>query len=167
MAIFEASRPHMPHYGLLGPGEGRGLLPWAWADARLAACRNYWLSTVCDDGAPHAMAVWAVWHRDALFFSTDGASRKARNLKRDPRCVVTTESAAEAVVVEGRAAIERDAALLGDVATRYRAKYEMGYPDRSEVYRVTPAVVFGFIEDASEFTGTATRWRAVGAGRRR
>ena len=30
-----ASRPYMPGYGLLGPDEGTGLLPWSWAEERL------------------------------------------------------------------------------------------------------------------------------------
>src|SRR5262245_9122750 len=158
---IEASRPHMPNYGLLGPSEGRGLLPWSWAEQRLRDGRNYWLSTVSAAGRPHAMAVWGVWHADAFFFSTDGDSRKAHNLRRDPRCTLTSEGAAEALIVEGTAREVSDAALLGKVAAQYTAKYTMGYPTDSSVYRVEPEVVFGFIEDASEFAGSATRWRMV------
>ncbi len=40
-----ASRPHMPGYGIRGPGEGSGLLPWAWAEQRLTAARNYWVTS--------------------------------------------------------------------------------------------------------------------------
>jgi len=43
----------MPGYGIAGPGEGRGLLPWSWAEERIAAARRYWLATVAADGAPH------------------------------------------------------------------------------------------------------------------
>jgi hypothetical protein len=32
----EASRPSLPpQYGLLGPTEGQGVLPWIWATERL------------------------------------------------------------------------------------------------------------------------------------
>jgi pyridoxine/pyridoxamine 5'-phosphate oxidase len=151
----------MPGYGLLGPTEGRGLLPWSWAEGRLAASRNYWLSTVSAVGRPHAMAVWGVWHSDSFFFSTGGASRKARNLQGNPRCTVTTEGAAEAVIVEGTALHVRDAAILEKVAARYEAKYTMGYPPDSHVYRVQPELVFAFIENASEFSGAATRWHVI------
>jgi hypothetical protein len=151
----------MPGYGLLGPNQGRGLLPWSWAEGRLAGGHNYWLSTVSARGRPHAMAVWGLWHADALFFSTGGSSRKARSLARDPRCVVTTEDAEEAVVVEGDALLVRDTALLEDVAARYERKYGMGFPPDSHLYRVRPEVVFGFIERAAEFSGAATRWRVV------
>ena len=154
-----ASRPHMPNYGLLGPEEGRGLLPWSWAEERLRATRNFWVSTVSASGAPHAMPVWCVWEEGALWFSTDGASRKARNLARDARCVVTTEGAAEAVIVEGSAELATAAPVLARVAEVYGAKYGMGYPPDSNVYAVRPRVAFGFVESAAQFAGAATRWQ--------
>ena len=154
-----ASRPHMPSYGLLGPDEGRGLLPWSWAEERLRASRNFGVSTVSESGAPHAMPVWCVWQDGALWFSTDGSSRKARNLARDPRCVVTTEGAAEAVIVEGVAELASAPPALAGIALVYEAKYGMGYPADSHVYAVRPRVVFGFVESAAEFAGAATRWR--------
>jgi len=157
--VPRASRPHMPNYGLLGPDEGRGLLPWSWAEERLRASRNYWVSTVSASGAPHAMPVWCVWEDDALWFSTDGASRKAQNLARDARCVVTTEGAAEAVIVEGEAALASAPPVLARVALAYEAKYGMGYPPESHVYAVRPRVAFGFVESAAQFAGAATRWR--------
>jgi hypothetical protein len=36
----------MPGYGVLVAAEGTGLLPWSWAQDRLARARNYWLATV-------------------------------------------------------------------------------------------------------------------------
>lgn len=155
---MRASRPHMPGYGLLGPTEGRGLLPWSWARERLQKSWNYWLSTVDANGCPHAMAVWGIWEADAFFFSTAAGSRKARNLQRNRRCVVTTERAAEAVVVQGSADPVAESDLLARISERYEAKYPMGYPPDSSVYRVRPEVVFGIIENPSEFAGTATRW---------
>ena len=60
------SRPHMPGYGIAGPREGSGLLPWSWAVQRLTASHDYWLATVCPDGRPHVMPVWGVWHGASL-----------------------------------------------------------------------------------------------------
>ena len=40
-----ASRPDMPEYGLLDAHQGRGLLPWQWAQERLEAAFRYWLAT--------------------------------------------------------------------------------------------------------------------------
>lgn len=157
-----ASRPYMPGYGILGPGEGRGLLPWSWAAERLAASHDYWLATVWPDGRPHAMPVWGVWEEDALWFSCARKSRKARNLTRDPRCVATTDNALEPVVVEGRAEVLADpravAAFAGWVDTKYATSYGVeffGSPSNA-CYRVRPSWVFALSED--DFTGTPTRW---------
>jgi Pyridoxamine 5'-phosphate oxidase len=150
----------MPEYGLASGREG--LLPWRWAVERLEASRNYWLSTVRADGRPHAMAVWAVWLEDALLFSTGAASRKARNLARSPECVLTTERADEAVIVEGVAKLVRERARLARLRTVYLAKYGSGFPADSNVYAVRPRVVFGFIERAEDFAASATRWRFAG-----
>lgn len=155
---MQVSRPHMPGYGLLGPSEGRGLLPWSWAEERLRDARNYWIATAAPDGRPHAMAVWGIWDESAFFFSTGASTRKARNLAHDPRCVVTTERADEAVIVEGRVDVASEQGIRDRVSERYSAKYGMGFPTDSNVYRVRPEVVFGLIEDEAEFLGAATRW---------
>jgi hypothetical protein len=154
-----ADRPWMPGYGLLDPDEGQGLLPWAWAEDRLRDARNYWVSTADEDGRPHAMPVWAVWLDGSVYFSTGRRTRKARNLARRPECVVSPESGAEAVVVEGGAEEITDRDALTRVAGVYAAKYGMGFPPEEPVYRVRPRVVFGLIEDANDFAGAATRWR--------
>ena len=56
-----AGRPHMPGYGVSGPADGTGLLPWSWAEERLSRSHDYVLATVRPDGHPHAMPVWGVW----------------------------------------------------------------------------------------------------------
>jgi hypothetical protein len=149
----------MPGYGLLPADEGEGLLPWAWAEQRLTDARNYWVSTTSPDGQPHAMPVWAVWLDDGLYFSTGRLTRKARNLASNAECVVSPESAAEAVIVEGTAEEVADSTSLERVAGVYTAKYGMGFPPEEPVYRVRPRVVFGLIENADDFAGAATRWR--------
>ena len=70
-----------------------------------------------------------------------------------------TERADEAVIVEGSVELTADSAMLAPVAERYAAKYGMGYPPDSAVFAVRPRVAFGFIENAADFAGTATRWR--------
>jgi hypothetical protein len=152
----------MPEYGLEADDAGGGLLPWSWAVERLERSRNYWLSTVRSDGRPHAMAVWAVWLDGALLFSTAVGSRKARNLARSPQCVMSTERADEAVIVEGVAERVGDAQLLTRLRVVYEAKYGSGYPPDSGVWAVRPLVVFGFIERAEAFAGSATRWSFSG-----
>ena len=150
----KADRPHMPGYGIADSSSG--LLDWDWAEQRLTASRNYWLSTVSADGVPHSMAVWGVWFEGRLWFSTGSESKKARNLTAQPRCVITTERADEAVVVEGHA--ERMADAPEDVPRLYFEKYGMGYPEDSGMFTVQPLTVFGFIESSERFAETATRW---------
>jgi len=87
----------MPGYGTLGPHEGGELLPWSWAEQRLASSHDYWLTNVRPDGRPHLMPVWCVWLDGALWFSSSLSSHKARNLAHDPRCSVATDDACEPV----------------------------------------------------------------------
>lgn len=149
-----ADRPHMPGYGL---PEESALLPWSWAVERLTASRNYWVGTTSPAGAPHSMPVWATWHDNRLYFSTGAESRKAHNLRRDPRCTVTTERADEAVILEGTAEIESNREVLDVFVAQYKAKYDWAMePDG--IWRVTPLRAFGFIEHGDQFTTTATRW---------
>jgi hypothetical protein len=106
------------------------------------------------------MPVWGVWLDDALLFSTGARSRKARNLAADARCVVSTERADEAVIVEGVA----ETFAAGDLVERFLAAYNTKYRWNMDAswgpfQRVRPRVVFGFIEQADRFAATATRWR--------
>jgi hypothetical protein len=155
-----ADRPHMPGYDLFPEIGGPGLLPWSWAEERLTGSHNYWIGTVSPDGQPHATPVWAVWLESALYFSVGPRSLKARNLARDPRCTATTEYAGEAVIIEGTTAVVIDI----DTLARFKAAYDVKYDwdidvTKGPIYAITPATVFGFIEAAREFAGTATRWR--------
>lgn len=152
----------MPGYGLLGPDEGTGLLPWQWAEERLTSSRNYWVVSLWPDGRPHAMPVWGLWHEGAFWFSSSKGSRKARNLAADPRCVVTTEDAADPVVIEGSAELVSEPDALATMLALENAKYDTNYtidlldPDVNAVYRVRPRWAFGLRHD--DFTGSPTRW---------
>jgi PPOX class probable F420-dependent enzyme len=148
----------MPGYGL--EGVVHRPLPWAWAEERLRASRNYFLSTVSAQGRPHCVPVWGVWLEGRFFFSTGRRSRKARNLARSPRCVVCSEDGQEAVVVEGEAEALTEGPLFGRFAEAYQAKYDYRpQPDSDLVFAVRPQVAFGFIASEEEFPATATRWR--------
>lgn len=152
----------MPGYGLLGRDEGTGLLPWQWAEERLVSSRNYWVVSLWPDGRPHAMPVWGLWHERAFWFSSSKGSRKARNLAADPRCVVTTEDAADPVIMEGSAELVTEPEALATMLALENAKYDTNYtidlldPDVNSVYRVRPRWAFGLRHD--DFTGSPTRW---------
>ena len=82
-------RPDIP-YGLKGPKEGLGLLPWSRASDRLRSSYIYWISTTRRDGRPHCIPVWGLWMDETLYFSN--GAQTARNLARDPRVSVHLES---------------------------------------------------------------------------
>ena len=154
-----ASRPHMPGYGIKGPTEGSGLLPWKWAEERLGKVHNFWVATTRPDGQPHVMPVWGVWMEDALYFSTGARSRKARNLKVNPSCVVCGEHARGQVVIEGVAKRLSDPKLWKRFAKVYEKKYnfDMSGYSAEPFYAVRPQTVFGLWE--KDFLGSATRWK--------
>lgn len=150
----------MPGYGLLPAAEGTGLLPWSWARQRLEASHNYWLATTRPDGRAHVAPLWGIWIDDSFSFSTGPLSVKARNLMVNPWCVVTTQDAAEAVVVEGVSTLVNDARALHRLWEAYAVKYRSAPPDPSQgpLFLLTPTRAFGFIEREEDFAGTATRW---------
>lgn len=158
-----ASRPHMPGYGILGPEEGSGLLPWTWAEERLTVAHDYWVASVWPDGRPHVMPVWGTWFDASLWFSSSRRSRKVRNLRHDPRCVVTTDNAVEPVVVEGVAMVVSDLSAIASFLDASNTKYATGYgidfldPAVNSTIRVHPLWVFGL--DEADFTGSPTSWR--------
>ncbi len=152
----------MPGYGVAGAEEGSGLLPWSWAEERLAGSRNYWVITLWPDGRPHAMPVWGVWDGDAFWFSSSVRSRKARNVSGDPRCVVAIEDAVDPVVVEGRGEIITETDAIGCFLSLINGKYETDYaldflaPEVNATIRVWPSWAFGLVQD--DFSGSPTRW---------
>lgn len=152
----ETTRPTVPGYEF--PANRKGLLPWTWAVERLKKSRQYWIATTRPDGAPHLMIIWGLWLEESFWFSTGSASRKARNLAANPKCVIGTDDAAEAVILEGVAElIDTKRAEYAQFAKAYEKKYnwdvrEMGQP----VYCFRPKLGFGLLE--KKFEQTATRW---------
>src|ERR1700691_3228488 len=158
----QPSRPYMPGCGL--PEGKKGLLPWTWAEQRLKKSHNYWITTVKPDGSRHTMVVWGLWQDGRLLFSTGSKSRKARNLAQNPNCVVCTELANEAVIVEGVAELA-DAPARAKFLRAYKRKYKFDMKGMEQdilsmkepMFAVRPRVVFGLWE--KEFVGKATRWK--------
>src|SRR5262245_61811917 len=122
-----ATRPYMPDYGIVGPAEGTGLLPWRWATERLIGSQHYWLATVSPDHRPHVTPVWGVWHYDMLWFSCGRRSRKARNLAVNSAVVATTDDPTSPVVVEGVAEPVEDHETIAAFAGWSDAKYGTTY----------------------------------------
>ncbi|MEV4327730.1 PPOX class F420-dependent oxidoreductase [Microbispora rosea] len=92
------------------------------------------LATVLPDGSPHTAPVYVGTQGDRIVLFTGPGTRKARNLRRDPRMalsVAPADNPFEPVVVRGRAVewLEGDAAweIVDRVATKYTgAPYPRG-----------------------------------------
>jgi PPOX class probable F420-dependent enzyme len=100
------------------------------------------LATVLPDGAPHAVPVWIGTHGDRIVFLTGPRSRKARNLRRDPRVALSiapVDNPFDPVVVRGRVVdwLEGDAAW--EIIDRLSTKYT-GAPYARELERVVVVI---------------------------
>jgi PPOX class probable F420-dependent enzyme len=94
------------------------------------------LATVLPDGSPHSVPVYLGTRGDHIVFLTGPGSRKARNLRRDPRValsVAPADNPFQPVLVRGRVVgwIEGDEAW--EIIDRLVAKYvDMRYPRDQE-----------------------------------
>ena len=154
-----------------GPGAPT---PWDWVRGHLRrSTATYWLATVRPNGAPHVVPVLTVWVEDRPYVCMGPGTRKARNLARDARCVLTVEHDGLDLVIEGTAVQVRDEQTLRRVARGYDAIYgwqvtvrdgafdaaggaSTAGPPPYDVYQVAPATAYGFGTDGPL---TATRWR--------
>lgn len=138
----KVSRPHFPPGYLENP---RTLLDWAPVESRLAAAKNYWLSSVRPNGCPHSVPKWGVW------------------VARNPHVTVHLESGDDVVILEGTArAVEKPAAgLAARVARAYGEKYaDANYTpaadqwDAGGLFEVCPRNVLAwtkFTDDPTKF----------------
>jgi PPOX class probable F420-dependent enzyme len=147
-----ATRPQFPPgYGI--SSEPEGMLPWSWAEERLASSRNYWIVTVRPDGSPHAAPVWGLWFDGAVVFSTSPESRKGLNLARDPRVVVNLESGEEVVILEGEVEV---IGLDEGMADAYEEKYEYRPGGEGDWFALRPRVAYAWLE--RDYPRSATRF---------
>jgi hypothetical protein len=151
-------------------------VPWSAGLEHVVTADTYWLSTVRPDGRPHVTPLIAVWHDDALWFSTGPEERKAKNLGRNPSCILTTgcsdlaEGALD-VVIEGTAEQVTNDAELRPIAEAFGLKYgaqtwdfvvrDGAFTDRSLggraiVFQVRPVRGLGFRKGD---TFSQTTWR--------
>jgi hypothetical protein len=154
--------------------------PWGVGRRGLEAADVFWLVTVRPDFRPHATPLLSVWLDDALYFCTGPTERKARNIDRDPHCLLLTGSGSAQegldLVVEGEAVRVTDEATLQRAADAWVAKYGPEWqfivrdgafrhaddslrgddPGMALVYKVVPETAFGFGKGAPY---SQTRWR--------
>jgi hypothetical protein len=107
--------------------------------------------------------VWGIWWQDAFWFSTGAQTRKSKNIAANPRCVIGTDQADEAIILEGIAYKITDRAIWKELVQIYNRKYggDVGSlleTSGSYVFRVEPRVAFGQDEHADNFAQAMTRW---------
>jgi PPOX class probable F420-dependent enzyme len=93
------------------------------------------LASVLPDGAPHSVPVWIGTHGDHVAILTGPDSRKARNLRRDPRVALSltpADNPFQPLVIRGRVTewIEGDAGW--EIVDRIATKYTGGPYPRTE-----------------------------------
>jgi hypothetical protein len=164
MSEPRVSRPYWPDALQNSLDATSGLKTWAWALERLEKSHNYWVSTTRPGGRPHLMVIWGIWSENAFWFSTGPRTRKAKNIAAEPHCVIATEKADEAVILEGTAEEIKDRAVWKEIAEIYDRKYGGNLLPLLEssggcIFRVEPQIAFGQDEHAENFVESATRWR--------
>ncbi len=117
-----------------------------------------WLTTINPDGSPHVMAVGVQSVDGTWYFTSGPATRKSRNLARDPRCSLSVATEPFDLVIEGVAERVADRGELTAVAAIFAAD---GWPAEVDgdaltapfsapsagpapwhLYRVQPSTVF-------------------------
>jgi hypothetical protein len=107
---------------------GLPLVDWQRVEARLAGGaealagaghdNRSWLATTNPDGSPHLTGLGPLWVSGLFYFTTGEATRKGRNLARDPRCTLGISTDEFDLAVEGDAALIDDPDVVADLAGR-------------------------------------------------
>jgi hypothetical protein len=155
---------------------GSAALDWSRARAAMAADPTadltYFLGTCRPDGTPHAAGIGAQWMAGDLYFTSNAAARKARDLAVNPLCTISVRLPGIDLVLNGTAERVTEPDTLEQIAAGYRAG---GWPAKTQgdaltapfsapsagpppwqVYRFTFHTVVGV---ATAEPHGATRWR--------
>lgn len=119
-----------------------------------------WLTTVSPDGTPHVVPVGAIVLDGTWHFTSGPATRKSRNIDRDPRCVISVATRPFDIVLHGTVRRVMDASELQAAAEAYAAQgwpasvagdaltAEFSAPSAGpppwNLYRLQPSTVFAF-----------------------
>jgi len=114
------------------------------------------VATAGPDGTPHVVPVCPVSANGNVYFSTDGNSRKARNLERNPRIAVVVDDYSEdwsrlcGLLLAGRAELLRSGAEKNRIRKLLLEKFpqyeEEGYLEApgSVIVRIRPEKSFSW-----------------------
>ena len=104
---------------------GNAALPWSRAHGELVKGSTgpdttHFLGTIGPDGRPHVAGVGAAWYDGDLYFTSNLAARKARNLAANPACTIAVKLAGIDLTLAGTAVRASDATTLERIAAIYR-----------------------------------------------
>jgi PPOX class probable F420-dependent enzyme len=94
------------------------------------------LASVLPDGGPHAVPVWIGTHGDHIAVFTGPDSRKARNLRRDPRVAISltpADNPFQPVIIRGKVVEWVDGDAGWEIIDRLSTKYTGGPYPREQV----------------------------------
>jgi PPOX class probable F420-dependent enzyme len=84
------------------------------------------VATILDGGAPHSVPMFVDTHGDHIAIFTGPNSRKARNLRRDPRIALSLtpeDNPFEPVIIRGRVVEWIDGDAAWEIVDRIQTKY--------------------------------------------
>jgi hypothetical protein len=155
-------------------GYGYDTLPWERAHTELAKGSTgpdttHVLGTIGPDGHPHVAGVGAAWLDGDLYFTSNLAARKARNLAANPACTIAVKVTGLDLTLRGTAAPVTDTPTLEKIAAIYR---DGGWPAEVAGDALTapfsapsagppPWHVFRFTIDTIVGVATAEPWGAT------
>ncbi len=91
---------------------------------RLQTERGVWLCTLRSDGSAHITPVWFVYVGDTWWIGCRATSVKVRNVRADPRVVLTLADPERPLVAQGLAEVHSAAEFPAVVISAFMAKYD-------------------------------------------
>lgn len=110
-----------------GRGEERNVLSEPLARELLDGRHIANLATLNRDGSVHLVAIWFVWDGESVLMPTSGATRKARNLAREPRATVMIDDSRGGFDLRGITLVGRAEIVRGDDALVLNRRIHLKY----------------------------------------
>jgi len=85
------------------------------------------LASLNPDGSVHVIPVWFSWDGEHILVATSGASRKARNVEREPRVTVMLHDSPGGVDVRGLTVYGQATLVRGKEATAHNERIHLKY----------------------------------------
>jgi nitroimidazol reductase NimA-like FMN-containing flavoprotein (pyridoxamine 5'-phosphate oxidase superfamily) len=140
-------------------------LDWADVERKLESARVYWIASTRPDGRPHVIPRDGLWLDGRLYYGGSAQTVHHRNISRNPEVAVHIGDGLEAIIAEGKVAIEKPteemAARLSDGMFAKYPEYGRIEPAmyRAGVSAFRPRRVLAW----TTFAENATRFRFEGA----